>query len=241
MASQQEPLTSTGMSAEQFIKRLEALGSPEQAREHLRYFKTGPGEYGEGDQFIGVRMGQVFALAKEFIDMRPERDRNTARKPDPRSTRGRGEHYGQAGTSQENTAGAAEKSCSTCICGATIESTTGIWSTAAHHTWSAATCSTSRAISCIQLARSDNHMGAPHRDRQHRLLHSAGRSGRYLQHRRAVACRRSGPDSQGDRLDAARGRRRGSAAAARLFGSTRRHDAAHRAALRDRALRSGTA
>ncbi len=72
MASQQEPLTSTGMSAEQFIKRLEALGSPEQAREHLRYFKTGPGEYSEGDQFIGVRMGQIFALAKEFIDMRPE-------------------------------------------------------------------------------------------------------------------------------------------------------------------------
>jgi DNA alkylation repair enzyme len=72
MASQQEPLTSTSLSAEQFIKRLEALGSPEQAREHLRYFKTGPGEYGEGDQFVGVRMGQIFALAKEWIDMQPE-------------------------------------------------------------------------------------------------------------------------------------------------------------------------
>ena len=33
------------------------------------HFKTGEGQYGEGDVFIGVRMGQVFALAKEFIDM----------------------------------------------------------------------------------------------------------------------------------------------------------------------------
>jgi DNA alkylation repair enzyme len=36
-----------------------------------RYFKSGEGQYGEGDTFIGVRMGQVFALAKEFIDMPP--------------------------------------------------------------------------------------------------------------------------------------------------------------------------
>ena len=34
-----------------------------------RYFRSGEGEYGEGDEFIGVRMGQVFALAKEFIDL----------------------------------------------------------------------------------------------------------------------------------------------------------------------------
>lgn len=63
---------STNPTAQQFIERLEALSSPEQAREFLRYFKSGPGEYGEGDRFIGVRMGQVFALAKEFIDMEPE-------------------------------------------------------------------------------------------------------------------------------------------------------------------------
>jgi len=28
----------------------------------------GEGEYSEGDTFIGVRMGQVFALAKEMVD-----------------------------------------------------------------------------------------------------------------------------------------------------------------------------
>jgi 3-methyladenine DNA glycosylase AlkD len=37
-----------------------------------RYFKSGEGEYGERDEFIGVRMGQVFALAKEFIDLPPD-------------------------------------------------------------------------------------------------------------------------------------------------------------------------
>lgn len=36
-----------------------------------RYFKSGEGQYGEGDQFIGVRMGHLFALAKEFVGMPP--------------------------------------------------------------------------------------------------------------------------------------------------------------------------
>ena len=58
-------------SAERFVKALEAHRSPEEAKKYLRYFKTGEGEYGEGDVFIGVRMGQVFALAKEFIEMPP--------------------------------------------------------------------------------------------------------------------------------------------------------------------------
>ena len=35
------------------------------------YFKSGEGEYAHGDKFIGVRMGQVFALAKAFVDMSP--------------------------------------------------------------------------------------------------------------------------------------------------------------------------
>lgn len=59
------------MSAAAFIERLEALRSPEELEKIQRYFKTGKGEYGEGDVFIGVRMGWVFALAKEFIEMPP--------------------------------------------------------------------------------------------------------------------------------------------------------------------------
>jgi 3-methyladenine DNA glycosylase AlkD len=58
-----------GVSAERFVKKLKSFGSPEEQKKIQRYFKTGPGEYGEGDQFIGARMGQVFTLAKEFIEM----------------------------------------------------------------------------------------------------------------------------------------------------------------------------
>ena len=57
------------MSADRFIERLEAHRSSEEAEKYLRYFKTGEGEYAEEDVFMGVRMGQVFALAKEFIEM----------------------------------------------------------------------------------------------------------------------------------------------------------------------------
>ena len=62
---------SENLSAERFVEALEAHRSPEEAKKYLRYFKSGEGEYGEGDVFIGVRMGQVFALAKEYIDMPP--------------------------------------------------------------------------------------------------------------------------------------------------------------------------
>jgi 3-methyladenine DNA glycosylase AlkD len=62
---------STDINAKRFVERLKAHRSPEEANKLLRYFKTGKGEYGEGDKFIGVRMGQVFALAKEFIEMAP--------------------------------------------------------------------------------------------------------------------------------------------------------------------------
>ncbi len=60
------------LSAESFIERMTALASSERATQAQRYFKTGVGEYGEGDVFIGVRMGQVAALAKEFIDLPPD-------------------------------------------------------------------------------------------------------------------------------------------------------------------------
>jgi len=59
------------MTAKQFIERLKAHSSPDELKKIQRYFKSGEGDYGEGDKFIGVRMGQVFALAKEFIEMPP--------------------------------------------------------------------------------------------------------------------------------------------------------------------------
>jgi 3-methyladenine DNA glycosylase AlkD len=62
---------SADVSAERFVERLEAHRSPEELEKVQRYFKSGEGQYGEGDVFIGVRMGQVFGLAKEFIEMPP--------------------------------------------------------------------------------------------------------------------------------------------------------------------------
>lgn len=55
------------ITAKHFIERLKAHSSPEEREKTLRYFKNT-----DGDQFIGVRMGQVFSLVKEFIDMTPD-------------------------------------------------------------------------------------------------------------------------------------------------------------------------
>ena len=57
------------LTAKQFLERLKAYASKAEAQKTLRYFKSGEGEYGAGDKFIGVRMGSVFALAKEFSEM----------------------------------------------------------------------------------------------------------------------------------------------------------------------------
>ncbi|MEQ1735894.1 MAG: DNA alkylation repair protein [Rhodoglobus sp.] len=57
------------LTAASFTEALMALADPNIAAGTQRYFKTGPGEYGEGDRFIGVRMGEVFALAREHQGM----------------------------------------------------------------------------------------------------------------------------------------------------------------------------
>ena len=60
------PNTPTTVTAKQFITRLKTYSSSKERENLLRYFKNT-----DGDQFIGVRMGQVFSLVKEFIDMPP--------------------------------------------------------------------------------------------------------------------------------------------------------------------------
>jgi 3-methyladenine DNA glycosylase AlkD len=57
------------LNAERFIARLEEHRSTAELEKIRRYFKAGKGEYAEGDLFIGVRMGTVFELAKEFVAM----------------------------------------------------------------------------------------------------------------------------------------------------------------------------
>ncbi|WP_426490621.1 DNA alkylation repair protein [Hymenobacter sp. 102] len=53
-------------AAADVLARLQALANPNRAGGVARFFKTGPGEYGEGDQFLGLTMPQQRALAREF-------------------------------------------------------------------------------------------------------------------------------------------------------------------------------
>jgi 3-methyladenine DNA glycosylase AlkD len=47
---------------------LRAVAEPDRVGELLRFFKTGPGEYGEGDVFLGVRLGPCRAIVKAHRD-----------------------------------------------------------------------------------------------------------------------------------------------------------------------------
>jgi len=47
------------MIAQDLQTQLRSLGSPSDAAFLARFFKTGPGQYGEGDVFIGVRVPVV--------------------------------------------------------------------------------------------------------------------------------------------------------------------------------------
>lgn len=62
-------LNSLTLTADHFIERLYQNQSDDERAKVQRYFKTDTGEYGEGDRFIGVRMGTVFQIAKEFIEL----------------------------------------------------------------------------------------------------------------------------------------------------------------------------
>ena len=53
------------VTALEIVERLQTMGDPERARVSRSFFKTGPGQYGEGDVFAGLTVPQVRALAKE--------------------------------------------------------------------------------------------------------------------------------------------------------------------------------
>jgi 3-methyladenine DNA glycosylase AlkD len=57
------------LTAKKFITRLKAHQSDTELKKIQRYFKSGEGDYGHGDKFMGVKIGTLFALAKEFGEM----------------------------------------------------------------------------------------------------------------------------------------------------------------------------
>jgi 3-methyladenine DNA glycosylase AlkD len=50
-------------------REIRALGSPERAKHSLRFFRTGPGDYGEGDKFLGLTVPEMRAIAKRHRDL----------------------------------------------------------------------------------------------------------------------------------------------------------------------------
>ena len=58
---------SENTTAERFTERLMEHRSEEQKEQYRKYFKLG-----EGEEFVGVRMGRVFELAKECIEILPD-------------------------------------------------------------------------------------------------------------------------------------------------------------------------
>ena len=57
---------SNAINAKRFVEKLEAFQSDEELKKILRYFKSGDGEYSQGDKLIAVHQEQVFVLNNKY-------------------------------------------------------------------------------------------------------------------------------------------------------------------------------
>ena len=57
------------ISTLQIVNKLKTLADPKIAEHSSRFFKSGPGEYGEGDQFLGIRVPIIRQQVKHFKDV----------------------------------------------------------------------------------------------------------------------------------------------------------------------------
>lgn len=56
------------MGIQEIREQLNQLADPQQAANLQRFFKTGPGDYGEGDRFLGLRVPQIRKLVRDFAE-----------------------------------------------------------------------------------------------------------------------------------------------------------------------------
>ncbi len=57
------------LTAASFAEKISSLRSDEELKKHQRYFKFVADDQNSDDYFIGVRMGSIFGLAKQHIEM----------------------------------------------------------------------------------------------------------------------------------------------------------------------------
>lgn len=57
------------IAARHWEERLKQGGDPKRAAAAQRFFRTGKGEYGEGDRFLGYRVPEIRALAREAYSL----------------------------------------------------------------------------------------------------------------------------------------------------------------------------
>ena len=60
------------MTAKEVIAYMESLRNDEQRQVLMRFFKTGPGEYGEGDEFLGLKVPQTREVVKAVLAVNKE-------------------------------------------------------------------------------------------------------------------------------------------------------------------------